>query len=292
MRAVSNIHIGTPSPHCSPIGKVEGDLVARQSRCWPRKWTLHAAAGCPLFGGKADIDERSRFMRSLPSLSELLTKFVGDDGHQVLRAPVTRCKSGHFKGDHDAAHADMRPPKQRNRLALQAGVRTKLRNSTISSAFSLKATKNPTMRAHSLIVLVSAALVAAGVIGLGAHIYNYSRAPVTEVEPLFARSVEQAGLPASHWRTERLDVPYYGPMVELLTLGASASRATTDQRQPATAPASQERRAPAGAEQTRQSRRAKAGRSTMMCARAMSIRETHMHGETLRKRARTAAVPR
>ena len=178
---------------------------------------------------------------------------------------MSRCKvtpDGHFKGDHDAAHADIRPPNQRNRLALQAGVRTELRNTTISSAFSLKATKKPTMRAHSLIVLVSAALVAAGVIGLGAHIYNYSRAPVTEVEPLFARSVEQAGLPASHWRTERLDVPYYGPMVELLTLGASASRATTDQRQPATAPAPQARRAPAGAEQTRQSRRAKAERAT------------------------------
>ena len=119
------------------------------------------------------------------------------------------------------------------------------------------------MRAPSLPVLVSAALVALGVIGLGAHyIHDHSRlVSATEVVPLFARSVEQAGLPKSRWPAERLDVPYYGPMVELLTLGASASRATTDQRQPATAPEPQARRAPARAEQTRPSRRAKAERS-------------------------------
>ena len=120
------------------------------------------------------------------------------------------------------------------------------------------------MRAPSLPVLVCAALVASSVIGLGAHyIYDHSpHAQVTEVEPLFARSVEQAGLPKSRWPAERLDVPYYGPMVELLTLGASASRATTSDRgRPATVPEPQARRAPARAEQTRQSRRAKAERS-------------------------------
>ncbi len=159
-------------------------------------------------------------------------------------------------------------------------MRTELRNTTISSAFSLKATKKPTMRAHSLTVLVSGALVTAGVIGLGAHIYNYSRAPVTEVEPLFARSVEQAELPASHWRTKRLDVPYYGPMVELLTLGASASR----QRQPATAPEPQARRAPAKAEQTRQSRRAKAERSTNdMRSRDVDPRDAYARGDASEK---------
>ena len=139
------------------------------------------------------------------------------------------------------------------------------------------------MRAPSLPVLVSAALVALGVIGLGAHyIHDYSRlVPATEVEPLFARSVEQAGLPKSRWPAARLDVPYYGPMVELLTLGASASRATTtDQGRPATVPEPQARRAPARAEQTRQVRRAKAERSNNdVRASEVDPREAYARGD-------------
>ena len=139
------------------------------------------------------------------------------------------------------------------------------------------------MRALSLPVLVCAALVASSVIGLGAHyIYDHSpHAQVTEVEPLFARSVEQAGLPKSRWPAERLEVPYYGPMVELLTLGASASRATTtDQGRPATVPEPQVRRAPARAEQTRQSRRAKAERSNKdLRASEVDPRDAYARGD-------------
>jgi hypothetical protein len=71
-----------------------------------------------------------------------------------------------------------------------------------------------------------------GAVGVGAHYLNNrdTSANVTNAEPLFARSVGEAELPAGRSRAVRLDVPYYGPMVELLTLGASAGRTATADR--------------------------------------------------------------
>ncbi len=84
------------------------------------------------------------------------------------------------------------------------------------------------MPASASTMFVFAGLVL-GAFGVGGH-YLTNRdtsGKVTNAEPLFARSVEEAGLPASRWPAVRLDVPYYGPMVELLTLGASAGRTAT-----------------------------------------------------------------
>jgi len=60
-----------------------------------------------------------------------------------------------------------------------------------------------------------------------------------DAEPLFSRSVEQGSLRPDRWPQGRLEVPYYGPMVELLTLGASRSapRQSDDLRQPPPEPA-------------------------------------------------------
>jgi hypothetical protein len=71
-----------------------------------------------------------------------------------------------------------------------------------------------------------------GALGVGGHYLTNRQTSwnVTNAKPLFARSVEEAEFPASRWPAARLDVPYYGPMVELLTLGASAGgTATADQ---------------------------------------------------------------
>ena len=73
-----------------------------------------------------------------------------------------------------------------------------------------------------------------GALGLGGHYLSNrdTSGKVTNAEPLFARSVE-AGLSAGRWPAVRLDVPHYGPMVELLTLGANSGRtATADQSAP------------------------------------------------------------
>jgi hypothetical protein len=98
------------------------------------------------------------------------------------------------------------------------------------------------MPAYSSTMFVCAGLVL-GAVGVGGH-YLSSRDPAGKVknaEPLFARSVEEAGLPAGRWPAVRLDVPYYGPMVELLTLGASAGRtATADQPAPQATEAARE----------------------------------------------------
>jgi hypothetical protein len=84
------------------------------------------------------------------------------------------------------------------------------------------------MPASSSPILVCAGLVF-GAVGLGGHYLSNrdTAAKVIDAEPLFARSVEEAGLPGGRWPAVRLDVPYYGPMVELLTVGASAGRTTT-----------------------------------------------------------------
>ena len=90
------------------------------------------------------------------------------------------------------------------------------------------------MPASSRSMFVFAGLVL-GALGLGGHYLSNrdTSGKVTNAEPLFARSVEEAGLSAGRWPAVRLDVPYYGPMVELLTLGASSGRrATADQSAP------------------------------------------------------------
>ena len=76
--------------------------------------------------------------------------------------------------------------------------------------------------ASTMYVCAGLALAA---LGVGGHyLINRDSGKVTNAEPLFARSVEEAGLPAGRWPAVRLDVPYYGPMVELLTIGASGGR--------------------------------------------------------------------
>lgn len=76
---------------------------------------------------------------------------------------------------------------------------------------------------RSVVAFFAAALV---VFGLGNYYIATSdnSRVVVDAEPLFARSVEQAELPAERWPRGRLEVPYYGPMVELLSLGAAFSR--------------------------------------------------------------------
>lgn len=83
----------------------------------------------------------------------------------------------------------------------------------------------------SAVPIFACAAIVIGVLGLGAH-YMVGRETAgsrttAEVAPLFARSVELAELPAARWPAGRLDVPYYGPMVELLTMAAEVSRSAT-----------------------------------------------------------------
>ncbi len=90
------------------------------------------------------------------------------------------------------------------------------------------------MPASSSTIFVCAGLIL-GALGLGGHYLSNrdTSGKVTNAEPLFARSVEEAGLSAGRWPAVRLDVPHYGPMVELLTLGANSGRtATADQSAP------------------------------------------------------------
>jgi len=65
-----------------------------------------------------------------------------------------------------------------------------------------------------------------GCLGLGAqHMLGASSAPPTTVQeqPLFARSVEEAALPAARWPSQNPEVAFYEPMVELLTTPARTS---------------------------------------------------------------------
>jgi len=63
-----------------------------------------------------------------------------------------------------------------------------------------------------------------GSLGLGAHhMLGGSSAPPTtsaQEQPLFARSVEEAALPATRWPSQSSEVAFYEPMVELLTIPA------------------------------------------------------------------------
>jgi hypothetical protein len=146
------------------------------------------------------------------------------------------------------------------------------------------------MPVSSLPVLAAAALAIGITFGLGAHHYLYGRnsATVAEVKPLFARSVEQAELSASRWPAERLDVPFYGPMVELLTLGASVSHvSTTDHhhQQPQLAAEPQTGRATTGGDQprrqVRQSRRANGERKDDGRSTEVNPSDAYARGDSL-----------
>ena len=66
-----------------------------------------------------------------------------------------------------------------------------------------------------------------GSLGLGAqHLMSRGSAPVptsAQEQPLFAKSVEEAALPATHWPSQNPEVAFYEPMVELLTTPARIS---------------------------------------------------------------------
>jgi Spy/CpxP family protein refolding chaperone len=67
-----------------------------------------------------------------------------------------------------------------------------------------------------------------GSLGLGAqHLLSGSSGSAintTAEQPLFARSVEEASLPATGWPTQHVGVAHYNPMVELLTTPARSAQ--------------------------------------------------------------------
>jgi hypothetical protein len=85
------------------------------------------------------------------------------------------------------------------------------------------------MLASPLPIYLGCAGLIVGTLGLGAqHMLGGSSSPSTNTameQPLFARSVEQASLPAPQWPSTNVDVAYYGPMVELLTQPTSSTPA-------------------------------------------------------------------
>jgi hypothetical protein len=85
-----------------------------------------------------------------------------------------------------------------------------------------------------------------GTLGISGHFLTKPdpNRNATHAEPLFARSVEESGLSPGRWPSVRLDVPYYGPMVELLTLGATAGRTTTADQSAAQPPTEAARETP------------------------------------------------
>jgi len=111
-----------------------------------------------------------------------------------------------------------------------------------------------------------------GSLGLGAqHMLGGNSVPAanTAVEqPLFARSVEEASLPAKDWSSQNASVAHYDPMVELLTTPARSTRPPAAAAQPKSPPtAEQPQQEPRAAPrevvrdlsqpQTRQSQRAR-----------------------------------
>jgi hypothetical protein len=75
------------------------------------------------------------------------------------------------------------------------------------------------------IYLGCAGLIVGG-LGLGAHHMlgagSGSAQDAAAEQPLFAKSVEHASLPATQWPSKNVDVAYYEPMVELLTRPTSS----------------------------------------------------------------------
>jgi hypothetical protein len=150
------------------------------------------------------------------------------------------------------------------------------------------------MPASSSKLFVCAGL-ALGALGVGGHYLTNRDTPekVTNAEPLFARSVEEAGLPAGRWPVVRLDVPYYGPMVELLTLGASAGRTATVDQPPPQVPPHAARETPRGLEeavevrkQQKQTRRIKEKRPNDAAAIEADAREAYAKEVQERKQRR------
>jgi hypothetical protein len=144
----------------------------------------------------------------------------------------------------------------------------------------------------SMFVCAGLVLGALGVGGL--YLTNRdTSAKVTNAEPLFARSVEEAGLSPGRWPAVRLDVPYYGPMVELLTIGASAGRmATVEQPAPQeqTEAGRQTPRASGEAaearKQQKQARRAKEKRRDEEAATEIDARDAYAREVSEHKRRR------
>ena len=60
----------------------------------------------------------------------------------------------------------------------------------------------------ALRVFIAGSYIYGGRSGHGARLSN-------DAEPLFARSVEQGSFASDRWPQGRLEVPYYGPMVDL-----------------------------------------------------------------------------
>jgi len=85
------------------------------------------------------------------------------------------------------------------------------------------------MLASPLPIYLGCAGLIVGTLGLGAHqMLGGGSGPSTNKDaamPLFAKSVEQASLPATQWPSTNVEVAYYGPMVELLTQPTSSTPA-------------------------------------------------------------------
>src|SRR5688572_28467369 len=97
--------------------------------------------------------------------------------------------------------------------------------------------------------LAAFCVAAVSVFGAGTYVLSGKKSaelqPVIDAEPLFARSIERSVLPATGWPSGRLDVPYYGPMVELLSVGpSSVSPPTADRQRPASEPETKHRNGP------------------------------------------------
>jgi hypothetical protein len=77
------------------------------------------------------------------------------------------------------------------------------------------------MLASPVPIYLGCAGLIVGSLGLGAqHLLggnSVSATNATPEQPLFAKSVEEAALPAARWPSQNLEVAYYEPMVELLT---------------------------------------------------------------------------
>lgn len=79
-----------------------------------------------------------------------------------------------------------------------------------------------------------------GSLGLGAqHMLGGNSVPATNTaveQPLFARSVEEASLPAKDWSSQNAGVAHYSPMVELLTTPARSTQPPAATAQPKSPP--------------------------------------------------------
>ena len=102
------------------------------------------------------------------------------------------------------------------------------------------------MLASPVPIYLGCAGLIVGSLGLGAqHMLGGNSVSATtsaeSEQPLFARSVEEASLPASHWSSQNPNVAYYEPMVKLLTTPSRsvppAPATATPQAGPPTVPA-------------------------------------------------------